>query len=277
MRKVGIVGCSDGIKENYEEVTKALSEALCDIGLSPVFSPFLRAKKGVFSGSDRERAEALMDFYRDSEITEIFDISGGDLANGILPYLDYETIKKENKRFWGYSDLSVILNALYKKTGKEGVLYSIKNIIFDRSGRQLAELSSFLKGEDSSLFKPKIHFIRGERPEGRLVGGNIRCFLKLAGTEYFPETDGKVLALEAYGGNEAKLSTYMSQLLQLGVFDKVKGVIFGTFTEYLKENERENLNALLLSYLPKTLPVGITDEIGHGSLSKALMIGGNFS
>lgn len=275
--KVGIVGCSDGIaKETFPGLKKDLKNVLESIGIEPVFSPFIEARRGFFSGTDEERAKALMDFYENPEIAEIFDMSGGDLANGILPFLDYETIKKSDKRYWGYSDLTTVLNAVYTKTGKANNLYSIKNILFDKSGKQLSNLESYLLGKNQNLFLPEIKFLRGEKMEGELIGGNIRCFLKLAGTEYFPETAGKVLFLEACGGNEAKIATFMSQLKQMRVFEKVNGVIFGTFTEYLKEKTRKELNEFLLSYLPETLPVGVTEEIGHGVDSKALVIGGKF-
>lgn len=59
-----------------------------------------------------------MSFYRVQEIQAILDLSGGDLANELLPYLDYEVIGKSQAEFWGYSDLTTILNAIYAKTGR---------------------------------------------------------------------------------------------------------------------------------------------------------------
>ena len=56
-----------------------------------------------------------MNFYQDREIQMIFDISGGDIANEILPYLDFEVIAENPKPFWGYSDLTTIMNAIYAK------------------------------------------------------------------------------------------------------------------------------------------------------------------
>lgn len=96
----------------------------------------------------------------------------------------------------------------------------------------------------------------------------------MAGTEYFPDTKEKILLLEACGGNEAKIATFMSQLKQMKIFDGINGIIFGTFTEYLKEHSRETLNELLLSYLPETLAIGVTEKIGHGIHSKAMVVGG---
>lgn len=34
--------------------------------------------------------------------------------------------------------------------------------------------------------------------QGIVVGGNIRCLLKLAGTEYWPDMNGKILLLESF-------------------------------------------------------------------------------
>ena len=82
--KIGIVCYSNGQKCTYAEKIKSLENALTDIGLNPVFSDCIYEKENIFSGSAKERANALMDFYKDDEIKGIFDISGGDVANGIL-------------------------------------------------------------------------------------------------------------------------------------------------------------------------------------------------
>ena len=128
--KVGIVCCSNGQKITYREKIELLRDTLEGMGLVPVFSDYIYEKEDVFSGTARERAEALMAFYRDEEIKAIFDISGGDIANGILPYLDFEVIGNSDKSFWGYSDLTTIVNAIYKKIGKTSVLYQIRNLIY---------------------------------------------------------------------------------------------------------------------------------------------------
>ena len=78
-----------------------------------------------------------MDFYLDDTIDAICDISGGDIANGILPYLDYSVIAKMDKQFWGYSDLTTILNAIYAKTGQTGVLYQIRNVLYKERKQQM--------------------------------------------------------------------------------------------------------------------------------------------
>ena len=142
--KIGIVACSNGLKESSRPEMEQLKITLESLGLTPVFSEYLYAKNGPESGTRQQRAEALMKFYRDEEIKGIFDVSGGDLANGVLPWLDYETIAKSGKMFWGYSDLTTVVNAITAKTGKPSVLYQIRNLIYQDGEEQKCRFRSCL-------------------------------------------------------------------------------------------------------------------------------------
>jgi len=284
--KVGIVCCSNGQLPSYKEDIESLEKALLDMGLIPVFSEFIYATDSVFSGTAKERAKALMDFYKDDEIQAIFDISGGDIANEILPYLDFDIIGNSGKQFWGYSDLTTILNAIYAKTGCSSVLYQVKNLVWDESKRQIADFESIvLEKEDktqtsmdeeeqnSGLFLPGYQFIQKESMEGIVVGGNIRCLLKLAGTPYWPDMDHKILLLESLGGEVPQMVTYLSQLKQIGVFEKINGILLGTFTTMEKNQCQPDIEALVKEYAGTQIPIAVTREIGHGKDSKAMVIG----
>jgi len=208
--------------------------------------------------SIKERTEVLMSAYQDSEVQEIYDVSGGDIANSILPYLDYELIANSSKRFWGYSDLTTVLNAIYTKTGKVSVLYQMK---------------FFREEMASQLFDVKYKFLQGDEMQGILVGGNIRCLLKLAGTEYWPDMTGKILLLEARSGKVPQMITFLSQLKQLGVFDKVSGILLGTFTDMESEKCTPTMEELVKEFAGDNLPIAKTYDIGHGRDAKAIMIG----
>lgn len=270
---VGIVCCSNGQKTSYREKIALLCSTLEGLGLVPVLSDYVYEKEDVFSGTAKERAKALMDFYRDDRIKAIFDISGGDIANGILPYLDYEVIAKSEKQFWGYSDLTTIVNAIYTMTGKPSVLYQIRNLIYADKESQIANFSNAMFGDGSQLFRFDYRFIQGNKMQGIVVGGNIRCFLKLAGTEYMPDLTGKILLLESLSGTVAKMETYLAQLSQLGAFDKVAGVLLGTFTEMEELECKPDIVTLLQQYVKDDMPIAVTKEIGHGVNSKAIVIG----
>lgn len=271
--KVGIVCCSNGQKNSCREKIALLRDTLENIGLVPVFSDYIYEKEDVFSGTAKERAKALKDFYKDDTIKAIYDISGGDVANSILPYLDFEVIKKSDKEFWGYSDLTTIVNAIYAKTGKASVLYQVRNLIYADKEKQISNFEKSVFSGSNDLFRFEYDFVQGEKMQGIVVGGNIRCFLKLAGTEYMPDFTDKILFLESLSGTVAKMETYLAQFSQIGAFDKVAGILLGTFTEMAEADCKPDIITLLREYVGKDMPIAVTGEIGHGVDSKALMIG----
>lgn len=271
--KVAIVCCSNGLAHTYKERINKLENTLLQIGLIPVLGDYIYEKFSVFSGSGKERAESLMNFYRDDEIKAIFDISGGDIANEILPYLDFELISQSNTNFWGYSDPTTIINAIYAKTGRTSVLYQISNLIYSDSENQIKNFTNTIYNDKNDLFSFDYELVQKDSMHGILVGGNIRCLLKLAGTQYWPDMKGKVLLLESYGGLVPQIVTFLNQLKQIGTFDKINGIILGTFTKMEENACNPKIVDLVKQYTGENIPIAITDEIGHGVNSKGIVIG----
>lgn len=280
--KVALVCCSNGQVLSNKTKLRRLHNTLIEMGLEPVWSDYIYAKEGVFSGTAKERADALMEFYRDDTVDAIFDISGGDIANEILTYLDFDVIARAKKMFWGYSDLTTILNAIYTITGQVGILYQVRNLIYENAKEQIRQFSKLIakdgeavnvSGEDT-LLSFSYEFEQKEQMQGIVVGGNIRCFLKLAGTPYFPDMTGKILLLEAYGGEAPQMVTYLNQLKQMGIFDKIAGILLGTFIK-LEEStgEKSVMTELVKRYAGAEIPIAVTREIGHRTDSKAIIIG----
>lgn len=268
IKKVGIVACSNGQSRETKEQNQALIRFLEENGMNVSVSHCIYEALPYISGTAKEKADELMKLYLDPDVEEIYDISGGDMANQVLNFLDFEQIGKSAATFWGYSDLTTVINAIYTMTGKEGVLYQVKHMV--RGNHQALQRQRFL--HRAELFQPEFQFVSGTSMKGIVVGGNIRCFLKLAGTKYFPDLEGKLLLLEALGGKVPQISTYLAQLSQLGAFEKVNGIILGTFSEMEREQCSPDVISLIKAYAGD-LPIAKTEEIGHGSDAKAMIIG----
>lgn len=241
------------------------------MSLVPVFSSYIYENKFGRSASAKWRADELMKFYEDDSIKAIFDISGGDLANEVLDYLDYDIIRKKNKPFFGYSDLTTILNAITTKTQQATYLYQIMNII--DNVERCADFEKTLLDNKRDLADISWRFLQGESIEGIVVGGNIRCFLKLAGTEYFPNLDNKVLFLEGMSTTIEGLITLLTQLKQIGAFNKISGLLLGTFTKIEQNLQNEDIYEILKDFVPENIPIAKTTEVGHSKDSKILVIG----
>ena len=269
--KIALVVCSNGKNIEDKDRIEKLEDILVEMGLVPVFTKYIYKDRFGRGAKAQVRAEELMSFYKNKEIKAIFDISGGDIANEVLDYLDYDVIKRNYKPFFGYSDLTTVLNALGSQMNEVNYLYQILNIIESKKIRTSFE-NTFMKNEQT-LLDVKWKFLQGSSIEGEVIGGNIRCFLKLSGTRYFPEVENKVLFIEGLGTSIEGLATHLAQLKQIGVFDKISGLLIGTFTKIEREFSVEELFKLVQDYIPSSLPVAKTQEIGHAKNSKALKIG----
>ena len=273
--KVALVVCSNGKAREDKIKLDKLEEALKSLGLVPIYSNYLYKDEFGRSASAEVRAQEVMNFFRDESIKAIFDISGGDLSNEILDYLDYNIIKKHIKPFFGYSDLSVVLNTITAKTGEPTYLYQVLNIIRNKDIRNRFEKTVLYNEPD--LVNISWEFFQGEEISGIVAGGNIRCFLKLAGTQYFPDLENRVLFLEGLGTTVESLITHLAQLKQMGVFDKISGLLLGTFTNIEKIYNKNDIYSIVKDFTAKDLPVAKTSEVGHDINSKMITIGGRIN
>ena len=272
--RIGLVCCSDGHSSKRMESNQQLEKALRNLGLIPVWSPYIYAKTDCFSGTGQERAEAVHTFYEDPSIRAIFDLSGGNVGNHVLEYLDYEKIRENPKPFFGYSDLTTVLHGIYTQTGQPVFLYQLRNLVSSGGSLQQSWFVESLMGTSSVLFQPTYTFLRGSKISSTVVGGNLRCLLKLAGTRYFPDCTGKVLFLEALGGGLAEISAMAVQLRQMGVFQQISGLLLGTFTKLEEQYGSDAVKELFLQVTESCpIPIAKTVQIGHAPDSKALQIG----
>ena len=273
--KIGVISCSNGLNIKHKNIIDELKLNLKSLDIDMVEGDTLYAKEyNLFSGTGEEKARALEKLFLDKDIKMIFDISGGDLANEVLDFLDFNLIKENPKPFFGYSDLTVLLNAIYSQCHIATYNYQLRNLIGKFKEEQMQNFkASFIEGKED-IFNLDYKWINGSHLEGRIVGGNIRCLLKLAGTKYMPDFKDKILFLESFSGNSAKMVTYITQYKNLGVFNEVKGIILGEFTEM----EREDLKPDILEILKRVIgeiniPILKTRDLGHGADAKCIPIG----
>lgn len=296
--KAAFVCCSNGLPAEERQLMERLQKKLCGLGLNLVLSEYLYAERACFSGTGEERAADLQRFFSDPELRMIFDVSGGDIANELLPFLDYQSIAASKAIFCGYSDLTTIMNAIYAKTGKPSLWYQVKHLLGKAEEEAEQRFIEAFLGENAlclensadddkgrkrpELLRFQTEFLQGDAMQGVLVGGNIRCLLKLAGTPYWPEMKGKLLFLEARSGSHAQMTAYLTQLKQMGVFEEIQGILLGTFLQLEKEEAIEpdgdfSLVDLVKRCAGKHLPIAKTGELGHRAGSKAVWIGGRYA
>ncbi len=213
------------------------------------------------SGSIKARAAELNALIQDEQIKCIISTIGGMNSNSLLPYIDYETLRKKPKIIIGYSDMTAILLGIYSKINLVTFYGPALVASFGEIG-ELAELT-FQYFEDT-LVNPKNpykiknpnvwtdEFIDWETQDrikkvsdnqlitinkgvakGRLIGGNLNTMCGIYGSEFMPEIkEGDILLIEDSLVDASVIERSFAHLKINGVFDKIAGLILGKHEKF---------------------------------------------
>ncbi|MBU3913669.1 MAG: LD-carboxypeptidase [Nanoarchaeota archaeon] len=269
---IGVVSPSEPIENpETDEQFKSGVKFLENLGFKIKLGKFLSSK------NPEEKAKDINDMFKDKSIKAIIASQGGKTANALLPFLDYDLIKTNPKIFIGISDITVLLNAINKKTGlitfhgndvKWG--FGRKPTDYDKE-EFLSTLSKSEEREIPSNSERKV--IREGKASGILTGGNLSCILKLAGTEYFSDFKDSILFLEEYKPITEEVEYRLNQLNQIGVFNLVKGIVIGHIDGMEKSDNREFEDILLELTNEYNFPILKTNDFGHNCPNTVLPLG----
>lgn len=95
---------------------KLAEQRLTDLGFKITFSEHTNEVDVIGSSSIMSRVKDLHEAFSDDNVKGILTAIGGFNSNELLPYLDFELIKRHPKIFCGYSDITALCNAITTKT-----------------------------------------------------------------------------------------------------------------------------------------------------------------
>jgi muramoyltetrapeptide carboxypeptidase len=275
---IGVVAPSSRVESDDEKLEHG-TRFLENLGFEVVVGKHVCSNTLGYAASALEKAEDINRMFADPDIKAILCAQGGDTANACLPELDWELIRANPKIFGGISDITVLLNAIYARTGL--VTFHSNDLMWG-FGRKPTPYDSqeflhrLVEGRIGKIpaNRPRQTIRRG-RAEGRLLGGNLRCLLKLAGTHYLPDFNGAILFLESLGFDPASCDCMLHQLKQMGIFDQVRGVIIGYIDGVDNDPHADiYLQDVLLNVTGQyTFPVLKVNDFGHNCPNTALPVG----
>ena len=213
------------------------------------------------SGTIKERAEEFNNLLYDENIQIIMTSIGGNNTNSILPYIDYEYIKKHPKIIIGFSDITALLLAIYAKTGlvtfygpdiasSFGELPPFADWTFESFNSfvngisvpynyemPIAWTDEFIDWSEQDRSKEQYSnqwvCVKQGTCQGRLIGGNLNTMEGFFGTEYMPVINkGDILFIEDAEKDAYTIERSFSLLKLAGVFDKVSGIILGKHEKF---------------------------------------------
>lgn len=284
------------VKGKQVEMAK---ERLEGYGFKVTFGRYVDEHDLVFSTSVENRIADLHEAFLDPNVKAIFTAIGGYNANQLLAHIDYELIINNPKILIGYSDITALQLAIYRKTGlitysgphfstfgmKQLADYTVQGMLAALTNDAPFELEVpetwsddkwYLDQDDRTYYRnegPVI--VREGEAEGRLVGGNLGTMNLLQGTEFMPSLKGAVLFIE--DDNETHLMKFdrdLQSVLHLPDAKELQAVLIGRFQKESDMTEPA-LVALLKSKPELTgIPVLANVSFGHTDPLATLPIGG---
>ena len=270
---VGFIAPSSFVEK---EAINASLEYFKQMGLKVKVAGNICDKYRYMAGDDKKRAQMINKMFADKNIKALVCVRGGGGSTRILPFLDYDLIKKNHKTIIGLSDATGLQNALISmssNTGYSGYLAAYKtnqNSFEDKSGQ---ELQSILFDNNHEICSGEC-LIKGEA-EGKIVGGNLSVLTYLCGTKYFPSLRNKILLIEDVGEKTHKIDLMLNQLKQQKDFDKLKGIIVGQFINCYEADPLDGtIQDCIKDFIGKyKIPTNCNFEYGHIDHSRIIPLG----
>ncbi len=242
-------------------------------------------EEGQLAGSDAQRAQALHEAFADPSVHAILCARGGTGATLVLDKLDFELIRRNPKPFIGFSDATVLLQAITSRTGMVtyhgpmGWNFSDENY----DARTEGDLFSMIAGNKKSAVFTGLDVAREGRAQGPLVGGNMKLLQCLIGTPFDWSARDAILFIEETGEYLYALERTMSHLRLAGKFEGIRAVIVGEILDLLDDNPKykETTEApygrtakdIMLRHLPADVPLVFDFPCGHGRYNTTLPVG----
>jgi muramoyltetrapeptide carboxypeptidase len=240
---------------------------------------------GAFAAQDSQRLADLNGFLRDPRVRAVFALRGGYGTPRLLSGVDYAAVRRDPKIVVGYSDLTALQLALFRRTRLvtfSGPLAAVElagnpdpfteehfwRVITSRRrvGRLPAPADAIpLIGDGGSA-------------EGPLLGGCLSLVCSLLGTPFLPSLRGAVLVFEDVHEPIHRLDRMFTQLRLAGVLPRAAGLVLGLFTkcapadpahashtleetlaQVCADADRPWLRGLAYGHVPRkvTLPLGV--------------------
>ena len=296
---IGIFTPSNPAYTWAENVYKHALSSLNSLGFTTIEGSLTksRSSQGYRSGTPQDRASEFMELIHNSDVDCLMATIGGFNSSSLIPYLDFEAIREARKIICGYSDITSLHMAILHYS-KLSTFYGPAVVTSFGEYPQILDytLESFTtaaKDHDTRerLLTPPKHWSnhrrdwtdgswkKGQRQfqpnegwktlvpgqaQASLIACNLNTLTAIAGTDYFPDCQGKILLLEEEQAPFAIEERSLRQLSQIGVFDSLEGLIIGKAEQPDTQSAPFSFDELLSEVLPKKCPYPVITNFDCG-------------
>ena len=228
-----------------QEALQMAAETIKSWGLQPVIGPHTNnLNVNAYAGTADERAADMLWALEDDHIKAVICSRGGYGSIHLLSRIPKECFLQHPKWLIGHGDITILLYAI----AAAGLMSIHGPMAFQIASCQEPATSitrNILFGTLPQYKIPGNPYNRSGHAEGILVGGNLSSYCAVTGTRFhLPPKHDMILFIEEV---EESLHAYMLSLQN--DFERVKGIIFGTFNSIRYDLQYGSVEQMLIAHL----------------------------
>lgn len=275
LRKGSLIGlvAPASTPSNEEKIKKGI-DYLEHLGYRIKTGRHIRSTHGYLAGTDEERAEDFNDMVYDKNVKAIFAIRGGYGTPRLLQMIDYKTLKNNPKIIVGYSDITALQLAIFRKIGLVTFSGPMTGVEMYKGMDPYTEehfwrlLTSVKKiGILKNPNDEPLKILKQGNAHGQILGGNLSLLACLLGTPFQPSMRNSIMFLEDIEEAPHRVDRLLAHLLNIGILKTLSALVFGKFTDCNPANPEEphlTIDQVQEEYTKKiTCPVVANFQYGH--------------
>jgi muramoyltetrapeptide carboxypeptidase len=271
-----------------QDVVARASAYLTDAGFQVVIGAHARERNGFLAGLDSQRLADISEAFASPVVRAVFCLRGGYGSGRILNAIPFQELNKHPKIFVGSSDLTSILCGC----ALDGQVISfhgptLESLLGDSCQKFTStSLMQMITGQPGAVGSIRngyqctipVESLSPGVATGRLVGGNLTLLASLIGTRFFPCLDDSILFLEDVAEAPYRIDRLLTQLLNIGALQRVRGFALGLFErcEYGPNDapNRQSLRDVMVERLaPLGKPIVVGLPFGHTPFNATIPVG----
>jgi len=227
--QIRIVSPSGNIEPKYIVGAK---KTLSSWGLNVTEGKFARTKYGRFAGTEAQRIADLQEALDDPSVNAILCSRGGYGVAQIIDKLDFSTFAKSPKWLIGFSDITILHNAI----SNLGIA-SIHGIMakhltqFPADSIHVQKCREILFGQMPTYVVPKHRLNKVGIAQGKLIGGNLSVLIGLRGSQFDLDYKNNILFIEDIAERPYHIDRMMQNLRFSGSLAQLSGLVVGQFSD----------------------------------------------
>ena len=250
-----------------QDALKLAAETIRSWGLQPVIGPNTNnLNVNAYAGTADERAADLLWALEDDSIKAILCSRGGYGSIHLLNRIPLECYQQHPKWLIGHGDITILLYAV----AGAGVMSIHGPMAFQIASSQEPATSlarNILFGTQPQYRIPGHAYNRIGRAEGILIGGNLTSYSAVVGTRYhLPPKQDIILFIEEVEESLHSIDRLFYKLTLQPEFERVKGIIFGTFSSIRYDLQYGSVEQMLIAHLHEyDIPICCGFPVGSNS------------